>query len=254
MALDRRGGGHLRADEVGAAAAALAALEVAVRGRGAALAGLRMSGFMPRHIEQPAPRQSKPASRKISSRPSCLGLRLHLPRARHDHRVDVGVRPCAPSRPSAAARRSSMREFVQEPMKTRSRRMSSIGVPACEAHVLERALGRRRVAPGRGTASPTPHDHLGVRAPGDLRADLRRRRPRPRCRSSRPRRCGSPRQRSTPRPSRRPSARPGGPATYANVVSSGAIMPARPPPSIVMLQTVMRPSIESASIAGRRTR
>ena len=27
-------------------------------------------------------------------------------------------------------------------------------------------------------------------------------------------------------------------------------MPARPPPSIVMLQTVIRPSIESASIAG----
>ena len=32
--------------------------------------GLRMSGFMPRHIEQPAPRQSKPAARKTSSRPS----------------------------------------------------------------------------------------------------------------------------------------------------------------------------------------
>ena len=39
-------------------------------------------------------------------------------------------------------------------------------------------------------------------------------------------------------------------ATQAKVVSSGAIMPARPPPSIVMLQTVIRPSIESASIAG----
>ena len=34
------------------------------------------------------------------------------------------------------------------------------------------------------------------------------------------------------------------------MVSSGAIMPARPPPSIVMLQMVMRPSIESSSIAG----
>ncbi len=40
------------------------------------------------------------------------------------------------------------------------------------------------------------------------------------------------------------------PSSHANVVSSGAIMPARPPPSIVMLHTVMRPSIESASIAG----
>ena len=37
---------------------------------------------------------------------------------------------------------------------------------------------------------------------------------------------------------------------HSNVVSSGAIMPARPPPSIVMLQTVMRPSIESALTAG----
>ena len=42
----------------------------------------------------------------------------------------------------------------------------------------------------------------------------------------------------------------GRPATHSKVVSSGAIIPARPPPSIVMLQTVMRPSIESASIAG----
>src|SRR3954451_21923356 len=32
--------------------------------------GSRMSGFMPRHIEQPAVRQSKPAARKTSSRPS----------------------------------------------------------------------------------------------------------------------------------------------------------------------------------------
>jgi len=36
---------------------------------------------------------------------------------------------------------------------------------------------------------------------------------------------------------------------YANVVSSGSIMPARAPASIDMLQTVMRPSIESARIA-----
>ena len=34
------------------------------------------------------------------------------------------------------------------------------------------------------------------------------------------------------------------------MVSSGAIIPARPPPSIVMLQTVIRPGIESDSIAG----
>ena len=67
---DGGGGGHGGAHQVGAAAAALAALEVAVGGRGAALAGLSLSGFMPRHMEQPGSRHSKPAARKISSRPS----------------------------------------------------------------------------------------------------------------------------------------------------------------------------------------
>ena len=36
---------------------------------------------------------------------------------------------------------------------------------------------------------------------------------------------------------------------YSKVLSSGAIRPARAPPSIDMLQMVMRPSMESASIA-----
>ena len=36
---------------------------------------------------------------------------------------------------------------------------------------------------------------------------------------------------------------------YAKVVSSGAIMPARAPPSIDMLQIVMRPSIDSERMA-----
>jgi hypothetical protein len=40
------------------------------------------------------------------------------------------------------------------------------------------------------------------------------------------------------------------PATHSKVVSSGAIIPARPPPSIVMLHTVIRPSIERRSIGG----
>src|SRR5688572_26082333 len=44
MALNGGRGGHLRRDEVGAPAASLAALEVAVRRRGAALAGLEDVG------------------------------------------------------------------------------------------------------------------------------------------------------------------------------------------------------------------
>ena len=62
----------------------------------------------------------------------------------------------------------------------------------------------------------------------------------------------SSRQRSIAASSSAPLGAPGRccAVNHANVVSSGAIMPARPPPSIVMLQTVMRPSIERASIAG----
>ena len=68
---DGGGSGHGRRDEVRAPAAALAALEVAVRGGGAALARPRAGrGSSPRHIEQPGSRHSKPARSKILSRPS----------------------------------------------------------------------------------------------------------------------------------------------------------------------------------------
>ena len=50
--------------------------------------GCRMSGFIPRHIEQPAPRQSKPASTKTRSRPSRSALQLHGDRAGHDQRAE----------------------------------------------------------------------------------------------------------------------------------------------------------------------
>ena len=46
--------------------------------------GASWSGFMPRHIEQPAERHSAPASRKTLSSPSCLGLEPHPHRAGHD--------------------------------------------------------------------------------------------------------------------------------------------------------------------------
>ncbi len=57
---------------------------------------------------------------------------------------------------------------------------------------------------------------------------------------------GSARQRATA--ASKSCGAPGLPLTHSKVVSSGAIMPARPPPSIVMLQTVIRPSIESLRI------
>jgi hypothetical protein len=42
----------------------------------------------------------------------------------------------------------------------------------------------------------------------------------------------------------------GRPCTHSKVTSSGATIPARPPPSIVMLQIVSRPSIDRPSITG----
>ena len=55
--------------------------------------------------------------------------------------------------------------------------------------------------------------------------------------------------RPAPAPSPRRLGRAVRPSRYAKVVSSGAIIPARAPPSMDMLQTVIRPSIDSARMA-----
>ena len=51
--------------------------------------GASWSGFIPRHIEQPAIRQSKPASISFWRDALLLGLGAHEARARHDHRPDA---------------------------------------------------------------------------------------------------------------------------------------------------------------------
>jgi len=90
--------------------------------------GDSVSGFMARHMEQPGSRHSKPAARKTVCRPSASAWALTA--------WDPGTtiaRPTLTWRPSttaAAARRSSMRLFVHEPMKTVSTSMSRSGVPA----------------------------------------------------------------------------------------------------------------------------
>ena len=91
-----------------------------------------MSGFIPRHIEQPAERQSKPAARNTSSRPSRSACSFTCA----EPGTTIASTPEATRRPfttSAASRRSPMREFVQEPMNTRSSLISLIGVPASSA-------------------------------------------------------------------------------------------------------------------------
>src|SRR3954471_24372773 len=90
--------------------------------------GLSWSGFMPRHIEQPAPRHSAPASRKTWSRPSASACAL-TPTEPGTTRTRVSGSTFLPRSSSATTRRSSIRPLVQEPTKTVSTLISRSGVP-----------------------------------------------------------------------------------------------------------------------------
>mmetsp|Transcript_10294 Transcript_10294/g.16070 ORF Transcript_10294/g.16070 Transcript_10294/m.16070 type:complete len:231 (-) Transcript_10294:272-964(-) len=81
--------------------------------------GRSLSGFMARHILQPGSRQSKPASTKILSSPSLIACSLTSPEpgTTMAYTLSATLRPLATM---AAARRSSMRALVQDPMKTLS--------------------------------------------------------------------------------------------------------------------------------------
>mmetsp|Transcript_47775 Transcript_47775/g.138088 ORF Transcript_47775/g.138088 Transcript_47775/m.138088 type:complete len:289 (+) Transcript_47775:1159-2025(+) len=90
--------------------------------------GFKRSVFMPRHMEQPGSRQSKPASVKIASNPSASACFFTKP----EPGTIMAYTPSATLRPRAmlaALRRSSIRLFVQEPMKTLSTARSSIFTP-----------------------------------------------------------------------------------------------------------------------------
>ena len=91
--------------------------------------GARMSGFMPRHIEQPALLHSNPADLKTRSRPSSSAARLTVVEPGTTRARTLGWTR-RPRMMRAAARRSSIRALVHEPMNTRSMVMSSIAVPA----------------------------------------------------------------------------------------------------------------------------
>src|SRR6185503_1233112 len=83
---DRRRGRHRGTDEVGASAGALAALEVSVRGRSAALAGVEPIRVHAQAHRAPrlAPLEAGFAEDPVE--PFALGLLLHHPRSRHDQR------------------------------------------------------------------------------------------------------------------------------------------------------------------------
>ena len=171
--VDGGGRGHRRADEMGAHAGPLAADEVAVGGRGDALAGRPVSPLTPTHMEQPGSRQSKPAARR-----SGPGLRPRpaSSRCRSPARPRPGSATLRPSATSAAARRSSMRQLVQEPMKTQSTGRAVDRRARHQAHVVERALQLSRlrgVGRGRrlGNARRDGDRMLGAGAPGDRGRD-----------------------------------------------------------------------------------
>src|SRR5882762_2118239 len=94
--------------------------------------GPRMSGFIPRHIEQPASRHSKPASRNTASSPSASAWRLTLAEPGTTIARTFGC-TLWPRTTEAAIRRSSNRALVQEPMKTRSIGIASMAVPGSSA-------------------------------------------------------------------------------------------------------------------------
>ena len=148
-----------------APALALTALEVAVADVDAQRSpGASWSGFIPRHIEQPAKRHSAPKSMKTLSRPSASASS----RTRAEPGTTMTRTPSAFVRPltiDANARRSSMRLFVHEPMKTASTATSFSGVPGLQIHVLERALGGGALV-GVGEVVGRGHDVRAATRPG----------------------------------------------------------------------------------------
>src|SRR4029077_10988219 len=82
---------HHGRHEMGAALVALAALEIAVRGRGAAFAGAELVGIHRQAHRAPRLAPVEARGREDLVEPLGLGLLLHQARAPHDHRVDAGV-------------------------------------------------------------------------------------------------------------------------------------------------------------------
>src|SRR5690554_5307356 len=217
--------------------------------------GASWSGFMPRHIEQPALRHSAPKSKNTLSRPSASACRRTRaePGTTSTRTSSAFLRPLMTF---ATARRSSMRPFVHEPMNTVSTAISRSGVPGSRAmYSRARSAASRSfssaISAGFGTAPDSgrpwpgfvPHVTNGSRSLASSTTSASK------TASSSERNVF---QYSTAASQSAPSGACGRPLRYSKVVSSGAIMPARAPASIDMLQIVMRASIDSERIASPR--
>src|SRR5215212_1339037 len=165
VALDRRRGGHLRRDEVSAAAAPLAALEVAVRGRGAALARPQDVRIHPQAHRAAGAAPLEAGGLEDVAQPLLLSLTLDLHRPRDDHRPYVGGDPPAAhdlgGRAQVADARVRARPEEDPVDANLAHRRARLKV-----HVLQRPLGA--LAVGLGHLLGHRHDLAWRRAPGDL--------------------------------------------------------------------------------------
>ena len=173
MAGDRGRRGHRRADEVRPPARALAALEVAVRGRRAALARPRACRGSSRGTSSSrrSPLEAGPledARRGLPPRPGASRRR-----ARHDHRAHARVRPsCPPTIRGGGA------QVLDPRVRARADEDAVDGDLARSASPARAPCSRARARPPSRRPDPRwrrdrgrrrrPGDHAGVRAPGDL--------------------------------------------------------------------------------------
>src|SRR5271156_6935068 len=87
------------------------------------------SSFIPMHMLHPASRHSNPAATKTLSSPSASASAFTTREPGTTRACFKDFDTCFPATTLAAARKSSSREFVHEPMNTRSSDISSIAVP-----------------------------------------------------------------------------------------------------------------------------
>ena len=253
MPADRRRGRHRRAHQVRAAAAALAAFEVAVAGRGAPLARAAAR-------RRSCPGTSSSRARAIRSRPpagsSCrpfgFGGALDRLRSGHDQRAHRRrhVVAAGDARRLAQVLDPRVRARADEDAVDRNRvdRRARRRAPCrpAPARWLARALRRGRAA-GSGTRAGDRRDHVGARAPGDERRHGRgvdvhlavEAWRRDRTRSSRQRATAA--VQASPRGRVRPALEVGEWSCRRRPTRLE-----RAPASMLMLQSVIRSSIDSA--------
>ena len=250
----RRGGQRRREERP--AALALPALEVAVA-RADARTGPARAGRRSWRCtcEQPASRQSAPAARNTSWRPSASAWRLTCLRPRDDEDADAVGDPPAAEHGRRRPQVARCAPLVHEPMNTASSRWPAMRLPGRRPMYPSAFSSAARceasaTAAGIGHATRDRHPHARVRAVGhhrlervavdDDRAVVGRARV---AGETPPRGHGGLPGRALRR--ERPAVE----------VLEGRLVRARParpglPPSIDMLQTVIRSSIERARMAG----